>query len=598
MSELDWRPLVEAIRRGNYEPEIEGETTFIFWPTPPIFISDRHLIDGINQARGHEKPFVLIGAQNTGKGIFLNLVARGKAAATGAVPFVDENLFGYKEQDDVAKFFGRGGVADRNRQAIIHFDFMERAVGWRQFVEKLHRLAIRRELDRLDGRLIPCPHLRVVFGANKVPLEFESEGLFAHLYLTLSRNQYATTRSVRDQPDRLSILLAEMLAARVLDGATEAQARRVESVPRDVLDRLQDEPLPNEFSGLQALVSNATTTGDWNRALAMTRSMNPSPAKKALGATHNLGAVTTGAVDVVPSTWPSARAGSMYNLLISGNTADWNGTPFVIEKGRFLEFTDAEVRKQFDSLSATALARLVRMPCLFGYEVGVDKDPLFGVIRRIVARDCDIRIEYQTFAVSPFLGHEQLRRLGRELRIQDFEFGRTHWAIKEVSLQQVLASVGITLPSPTKWRPPVNVANHHFDLALSFPGEVRPFVKSIAELLEGLLGSDRCFYDDHYKAQLAQPNLDLMLQEIYRDRSRLIVVFLCEAYERKEWCANVEFRAIRDIIKKRDTQRIMFVRMDEGAVKGTFSLDGAIDASRHSAEDVAHMIRQRVDLLP
>jgi hypothetical protein len=38
----------------------------------------------------------------------------------------------------------------------------------------------------------------------------------------------------------------------------------------------------------------------------------------------------------------------MYNLLISGNPADWNGTPFVIEKRRFLEYADAEVKTQFE----------------------------------------------------------------------------------------------------------------------------------------------------------------------------------------------------------------------------------------------------------
>jgi hypothetical protein len=76
----------------------------------------------------------------------------------------------------------------------------------------------------------------------------------------------------------------------------------------------------------------------------------------------------------------------------------------------------------------------------------------------------------------------------------------------------------------------------------------------------------------------------------YRNRSRLVVVFLSEAYENKPWCSGVEFRAIRDIIKSRDQQRIMFVRMDDGVVEGTFSLDGAIDARQHTPQEVARMI--------
>jgi hypothetical protein len=133
---------------------------------------------------------------------------------------------------------------------------------------------------------------------------------------------------------------------------------------------------------------------------------------------------------------------------------------------------------------------------------------------------------------------------------------------------------------------------------LSFPGEVRPFVKQVVDHLDDQLGADRYFYDDNYTAQLARPDLDLLLQGIYRKRSRLVVVFLCAAYERKQWCAGVEFRAIRDIIKDRDLERVMFVRMDEGAVDGVFSIDGAVDGRKYGPDAIARMIKQRVELLP
>jgi hypothetical protein len=184
--------------------------------------------------------------------------------------------------------------------------------------------------------------------------------------------------------------------------------------------------------------------------------------------------------------------------------------------------------------------------------------------------------------------------------VTNIEFHRTHWAVKEVDLGRVMARVGVMLPPADLWRHPVNIGTHQFDVGLSFPGEVRPYVKDVAEHLETLLGADRYFYDNNYKykAQLARPDLDLLLQGIYRNRSRLVVVFLSEAYENKPWCAGVEFRAIRDNIKSGDQQRIMFVRMDDGVVEGTFSLDGAIDARQHSPQEVARMIKQRVDLLP
>jgi hypothetical protein len=56
---------------------------------------------------------------------------------------------------------------------------------------------------------------------------------------------------------------------------------------------------------------------------------------------------------------------------------------------------------------------------------------------------------------------------------------------------------------------------------------------------------------------------------------------------------------VRNIIKDRDRRRIMFVRMDDGAVGGVLSLDWyTVDARRHSRDEVARKINQRADLLP
>jgi len=96
-----------------------------------------------------------------------------------------------------------------------------------------------------------------------------------------------------------------------------------------------------------------------------------------------------------------------------------------------------------------------------------------------------------------------------------------------------------------------------------------------------MLGPDRYFYDNNYKAQLARPSLDVLLQDIYRNRSKLIVVFVGSDYRRKEWCG-IELRAIREILLERGYERIMFVRLDDGEVEGVFRTDGYVDARHHS----------------
>ena len=145
-------------------------------------------------------------------------------------------------------------------------------------------------------------------------------------------------------------------------------------------------------------------------------------------------------------------------------------------------------------------------------------------------------------------------------------------------------------------QPLVNIHTNVFDVSLSFPGESREYVHTIAERLVRELGPHRVFYDNFYKSQLAIPNLDTALQTLYRDRSRLLVAFLSASYSQKMWCG-IEFKAIRAILNNREDQRVMYVRCDDGDVEGVFSQDGFIDAKSHSPEQVADFIVERVQLL-
>jgi hypothetical protein len=113
--------------------------------------------------------------------------------------------------------------------------------------------------------------------------------------------------------------------------------------------------------------------------------------------------------------------------------------------------------------------------------------------------------------------------------------------------------------------------NLRFRVAMSFPGERRPFVASVVDTLRAELGTNTVFYDHDYQAQLARPNLDTLLQRIYRHNSDLIVVFLCSEYAEKEFCG-LEWRAIRDIIKTREDDRIMLIRFDNASIDGVFSI--------------------------
>ncbi len=135
-----------------------------------------------------------------------------------------------------------------------------------------------------------------------------------------------------------------------------------------------------------------------------------------------------------------------------------------------------------------------------------------------------------------------------------------------------------------------------FDIGLSFPGERRPFVEEVANILCDKIGKPNVFYDRHFEAELARPDLDIYLQDIYHRQCKLLIVFVCESYEEKEWCG-IEWRAIRDLIKQKKDASIMPFRFDETHIPGLFSIDGYVHIKDRKPLDIATIILERLDLL-
>jgi len=289
----------------------------------------------------------------------------------------------------------------------------------------------------------------------------------------------------------------------------------------------------------------------------------------------------------------------MYNLLVSGNDESWEGEDFSLEVSRCArEYTDKEITEQYADFTPEQVEKIRRFPCIFAYETQCKKNPKFGIIREIVKRHGKVKIEYEIVNLEKFIFHDEMLEMSFDLDISEWEMNRTHWAIKDINLPKELARKGIKLP---RWarteEKAVDITKHNFDVALSFPGEVRKYVESVAVQLEREIGPNSYFYDNNYKAQLARPSLDTLLQDIYKNRSRLIVVFLCTKYQEKEWCG-IEFRAIREIINAREHERVMYIKMDDGDVEGVFRSDGYVDGNLHTSKEVAEFIRERVELLP
>jgi hypothetical protein len=136
----------------------------------------------------------------------------------------------------------------------------------------------------------------------------------------------------------------------------------------------------------------------------------------------------------------------LYNLIMTAREGEWeyanekSGSAKIL-RSRFLEHTDKDIAEQFRSLNPAVLQRLLEIPSLFAYEVGVASAARVGRLLdiHVQAKTLEIWFEFDPSvpAISPEKFSEILERLG----VGNAEQQRTHWAIKNIDLYfEILAS--------------------------------------------------------------------------------------------------------------------------------------------------------------
>lgn len=287
------------------------------------------------------------------------------------------------------------------------------------------------------------------------------------------------------------------------------------------------------------------------------------------------------------------EAEEMYNLLISGDENAWEANSVIFDIDRcIVEYTEKDLIDKFVNLGKNEIDEIKKFPCIFAYEDYCKKDASIGYITDILIRQVGVKISFEKVEM---ISSENLHKLQFELDIKEWEFNRTHWAIKKVNLYKELQALGINL-KVLKTNKPIDITKHFFDVSFTFAGESRDVVEQVVKELEKIIDKNNIFYDNNYISQLARPSLDTLLQDIYRNRSKLIVVFLCEKYQDKKWCG-LEFRAIREMIMEKEIAKIMFIRLDSGHVDGVFHTDGYIDGTKFNPQKLSDFINERLNLL-
>jgi tetratricopeptide (TPR) repeat protein len=144
--------------------------------------------------------------------------------------------------------------------------------------------------------------------------------------------------------------------------------------------------------------------------------------------------------------------------------------------------------------------------------------------------------------------------------------------------------------------------SYRFEIALSFAGDnKRDKVRTVAEILRDELGEGRVFFDEWFEHELAGHDAHVVLQNVYRRQTRVVVTCVCQRYSEKPWTQE-EWRAIQALEREcRDAGaenvrrlRIIPLRFGDGEVDGLYETAIVPDVRTREPRAIADLILKRL----
>jgi hypothetical protein len=131
----------------------------------------------------------------------------------------------------------------------------------------------------------------------------------------------------------------------------------------------------------------------------------------------------------------------VYHLLIAGQ--GWGKTKDTLPSSRVFEYTDDGIAAVLRPSGKFDIAKISSIPAIFTSEIsGNDTARAYvGTIRKVQASGKEVTIDYHLDENVSTLTNRDLKEMSSDLGIEDFEFHRTHWAVKDVDLYKVLFDI-------------------------------------------------------------------------------------------------------------------------------------------------------------
>jgi hypothetical protein len=132
------------------------------------------------------------------------------------------------------------------------------------------------------------------------------------------------------------------------------------------------------------------------------------------------------------------RENRVFNLLVKYGA--WGDGRDSMPTGRIFEYTAQALIDRFNPKGQLNFDALIQFPCLFVEETVGEGNQVarVGTIFRTRQNGRDVVIDYTYDTGVPGVPQATLKKLAQYFEIADFEFSRTHWAIKDSDLYREL----------------------------------------------------------------------------------------------------------------------------------------------------------------
>ena len=271
----------------------------------------------------------------------------------------------------------------------------------------------------------------------------------------------------------------------------------------------------------------------------------------------------------------------MFSLIVTSSPTAWETDQLMrMPADRFKEYSDGSDAKAVHRTKPETLSLLNGTPALLMYEDGSGaehKDTVrYGLLRDVKLAGADLTFRFEQEGCFP---RKVVQEFGDRLDIHQFEYNRTHWAMKDGAiLSAMLAKL-----------------QRSYDVVLSFAGEDRKYVQTVAKHLRSK--GVKVFYDTFEQARLWGKDLAEHFDSVYQRAGQYCVMFISKHYAEKMWTTHERRSALARAVRQQ-REYILPVRFDDTELEGIRHTTAYISASHKTPAHLSKLLLEKLGRSP